>query len=106
MTDNPTRFNPFYSLKTQLILGAIVLLGLSVGSISYSLVVQQRRMLTNEIERTIVYQGRNIALSCQTALLRSDPELELFPQVRRILSQSENISLVVITDAKGLIQGA
>jgi sigma-B regulation protein RsbU (phosphoserine phosphatase) len=78
---------------------------ITVGSISSSLVVQEKQILTTEIQKTIVFQGRNIALSSEKALLRSDPEFELFPRVKRILSQSENITSVVITDSDGLIQG-
>ncbi len=105
MNDNGRRFNALFSLKTQLVLGAVVLLALTAGSISYSLLVHQKRILEREIEKTIVYQGRNIALGSQTALLRSDPEFELFPRVKRILSRSESITSVVITDSEGLIQG-
>jgi methyl-accepting chemotaxis protein len=105
MKDSGTRFNTLFSLRTQLVLGAIALLALTAGSISYSLLVHQKQMLEREIEKTIVYQGRNIALGSQTALLRSDPEFELFPRVKRILSRSESITSVVITDSDGLIQG-
>jgi serine phosphatase RsbU (regulator of sigma subunit) len=105
MQDNRTKLNPFFSLKTQLVVGAVALLAVTISLISYSLVLQEKRILTSEIEKTIILQGRNIALSSEKALLRSDPEFELFPRIKRILSHSENIKSVVITDSDGLIQG-
>ena len=57
------RISPFYSLKTQLCAGAILLLAVTLGSISYFLIEDKKNILHNEIEKTIVFQGRNIALS-------------------------------------------
>ncbi|MDH3380703.1 MAG: HAMP domain-containing protein, partial [Gammaproteobacteria bacterium] len=105
MTTTPTKLNPWYSLKAQLILGAIVMLTITLGSISYFLLVHEKYVLIAEIEKTTIFQGRNIALGSEKALLRSDPEFELFPRVKRILSRSASITSVVITDADGVIHG-
>lgn len=93
------------SLRTQLCLGATALLGITLITVSYSLMILEGRVLREEIEKTLTLQGRNIALSSEKALLRSDPEFELFPLVNRILAGSNNITSVVVTDADGLIQG-
>lgn len=99
------RVNPFFSLKMQLVLGAVALLVITTGAVSYLLVVHEKHLLISGIENTVILQGRNIALSSEKALLRSDPEFELFPLVKRILARNDNVESVVITDAYGLIQG-
>ncbi|UCG50787.1 MAG: SpoIIE family protein phosphatase, partial [Candidatus Latescibacterota bacterium] len=104
MTENKRRLNPFYSLKTQLCTGAIALLALTLASVSYLLIEHQKRILVGELQKTIVLQGRNIALSSRKALLRSDPEYELFPILKRISSRNDGVEYVVITDAENLIQ--
>jgi sigma-B regulation protein RsbU (phosphoserine phosphatase) len=97
--------NPFHSLRTQLCAGAIALLGVTVLAIGYFLIEHEKRILTGEIEKTVVLQGRNIALGSEKALLRTDPEFELFPLVRNLLASSESIRSVVITDADGVVCG-
>jgi len=97
--------NPFHSLRTQLCAGAVVLLGITVASISYFLIDYEKRILRSEIQKAVVLQGRNIALGSEKALLRSDPEFELFPLVRTLLETSESIESIVITDADGVIYG-
>jgi len=94
-----------HSLRTQLWLGAVLLLGLTVSSISYFLIVNDKKTLTYELEKAIVLQGRNVALSSQKALLHADPELELFPLITRILEGQEAVLSVTVTDSEHLIQG-
>jgi len=62
-------------------------------------------MITSEVEKTIVLQGRNIALSSEKSLLRSDPEFELYPLVNRILEQSNSVESVSVVDQNGIVQG-
>ncbi len=105
--DNPqARVSRIHSLKTRMCLGTILLLALTLASISYSLIIHEKRILTNEIERAVTLQSRNIALSSEKALLRSDPEFELCPLVKRIIDKSSNVLSVVITDSRGITQGA
>jgi serine phosphatase RsbU (regulator of sigma subunit) len=96
----------FQSLRTQMCLGTILLLGITVGSISYSLILHERNILKNEIERSVILQGRNIALSGEKALLRPDPEFELFPLINKLIQENENIISAVVTDSEGIIQGS
>lgn len=100
-----TRVHLRHSLKTQLFAGALLLLGVTISVVGYSLIVQQGRALTVEMERTVVLQGRNIALSSAKPLLRDDPEFELYPLVTRMLKDVAQITGVVIVDAEGVIQG-
>jgi serine phosphatase RsbU (regulator of sigma subunit) len=95
----------FYSLRTQLWLGTLLLMAITVSVISYLLIVTEEKTLTNELEKTIVLQGRNIALSSQKALLHVDPEIELFPLVTRILEDQDAVLSVTITDTDGIVHG-
>jgi len=97
--------SPFHSLRTQLFAGAIALLGFTVASISYVLINYEVRLLRDEIRKAVILQGRNIALGSEKALLRSDPEFELYPLVKNLLDSSESIESAVITDADGIIYG-
>ena len=99
------KMNPFHSLRTQLCAGAIVLLGVTVASISYFLIDYEKTILRDEIQKAVVLQGRNIALGSEKALLRSDPEFELFPLVKTLTETTPSIESVVITDADGVIYG-
>lgn len=99
------RIHPFHSLRTQLCAGAVAMLGVTVFAIGYFLIDSEKRILTSEIEKTVVLQGRNIALGSEKALLRADPEFELYPLVKNLLAASESIESVVITDAEGIVCG-
>jgi serine phosphatase RsbU (regulator of sigma subunit) len=104
MTNDEFKVNPIYSLKFQLCAGAIGLLGLALASVSYFLIEHQKRILTTDLQKTIILQGRNVALSSAKALFRSDPEFELVPLVTRISESSEEITSLVITDSDNTIQ--
>ncbi len=99
------RINPLRSLKTQMCLGTILLLGITVASISYSLIIHEKIILKNEIERSLSLQGKNISLSSVKALLRPDPEFELYPLINQLVKNSNSVVSVVVTDADGIIQG-
>ena len=101
--DNQVRF--FHSLRTQLWLGTLLLMAITVSAISYLLIVHEEKMLTRELEKAVVLQGRNIALSSQKALLHVDPEIELFPLVTRIMEDQDALLSVTITDAEGIAHG-
>ncbi len=105
MGRNNNKVGFFQSLRTQLWLGALLLMGLTVSAISYFLIVNEEKTLRRELEKTVVLQGRNIALSSQMALLHTDPEIELFPLVTRLLVRQEAVLSVTITDADNRIQG-
>jgi sigma-B regulation protein RsbU (phosphoserine phosphatase) len=95
----------FQSLRTQLWLGTLLLMALTVSATSYLLVVNDKKKLTDDLEKTVVLQGRNIALSSQKALLHADPEIELYPLVTRILEDQPSVMSVTVTDANGVVQG-
>jgi serine phosphatase RsbU (regulator of sigma subunit) len=105
MADNPNKVGFFHSLRTQLWLGSLGLLALTVSAISYFLIVNEKRTITRDMENTVVLQGRNLALSSQKALLHADPEIELFPLITRILEHQKEVITVTITDADNITQG-
>jgi serine phosphatase RsbU (regulator of sigma subunit) len=105
MSNSENQVGFFHSLRTQLWLGTLLLMAITVSAISYLLIVNEEKTLTHELEKTVVLQGRNIALSSQKALLHVDPEIELFPLVTRILDNQDAVLSVTITDADGFVQG-
>jgi serine phosphatase RsbU (regulator of sigma subunit) len=104
MTREEFKVSPVYSLKFQLCAGAIALLGLALASVSYFLIEHQKQILKEDLQKTIILQGRNVALSSVKAMFRSDPEFELVPLVTRISEGSKQITSLVITDADNTIQ--
>ncbi len=105
MGKNKQEVGFFHSLRTQLWLGTLLLMAITVSAISYLLIVNEENTLTRELEKTVVLQGRNIALSSQKALLHVDPEIELFPLVTSILAGQEAMLSVTVTDAEGFVHG-
>jgi len=99
------RVSVFRSLRTQLVVGAVVLLAVTIAAVGYALIINQKRLLTHEMQHTVALHGRNIALSSARSLLRVDPEFELYPLVTRVLEEVPQIQSVVVVDAKGAIQG-
>jgi serine phosphatase RsbU (regulator of sigma subunit) len=103
MTDR--RVHPLRSLRTQLLGGAVILLCLSVAAVGYFLILHQEHILTDEMQKTIILQGRNIAQSAEKSLLHADPEFELYPLVTRLIEDNRRITSITIVDANGRIQG-
>jgi serine phosphatase RsbU (regulator of sigma subunit) len=83
----------------------VLLLGVTVTAVGYFLILHQQNVLTAEMEKTVILQGRNIALSSQKPLLRDDPEFELFPLVTRIRESTPRVASIVIVDEEGVVQG-
>ena len=104
MNKSDTRTNMLFSLKFQLSVGAVLLIGLAIASISYFLIEHQKYILTEDLKTTIVLQARNVALSSAKSLLRPDPEFELVPLVTRITEGNADIQMLVISDANGVVQ--
>jgi sigma-B regulation protein RsbU (phosphoserine phosphatase) len=98
------RIAVFFSLKFQLVMGAVLLLTVTLLPISYLLIERQKDALVTDLDKTTVLQARNIARASAKALLRADPEFELLPLVERISTSSDNIVSLIITDSQGVIQ--
>ncbi|MDH3216603.1 MAG: hypothetical protein OEN01_09960, partial [Candidatus Krumholzibacteria bacterium] len=104
MNKQQFKVNPVHSLKFQLLFGAVGLLALTLTPVSYLLINYQKRILTHDLQNTIILQARNVALSSAKALFRSDPEFELVPLVTRIAESSDNITSLVITNSDHIVQ--
>jgi serine phosphatase RsbU (regulator of sigma subunit) len=94
-----------HSLRTQLTLGAVLLLVVTVSAVGYMLIIHQRNVLTAEIRGKAVLQGRNIALTSEKFLLRPDPEFDLFPMIQRLVESGSPVSSVVVVDDQGVVYG-
>jgi sigma-B regulation protein RsbU (phosphoserine phosphatase) len=86
-------------------LGTILLIGMAVGGIAYALILHQESIYRDELIRTVLLQGRNVALSSEKFLLRSDPEFELFPLAKRLVRQNQDVLDVTFPAASGKILG-
>lgn len=83
--------------------GAIGVLAVTVTVVSFVLIQGDRRILTQEIENSVILQGRNVALASEKALLSSDPEFELYPLVARMSERNKSIISVTITDSSSVM---
>jgi len=95
----------FNSLRMQLLIGAALLLAITVAGVGYALSLNQRRSLTQTMIQTVALQGRNVALSGEKSILRPDPEFELCPLVTRIMTEVPDIQALVVVDRDGAVQG-
>jgi len=96
----------FLTLKFQLVTGAVLLLTLTLLPIAHLLIERQKSVLIDDLDKTTVLHGRGVATASAKALLRPDPEFELFPLVERTTATSTNVVSLVITDSQGNIQAA
>lgn len=93
-----------HSLRTQLCLGVVVLLTLSVGSIGYCLMSQQRFSLRREMEKSLVLQGRSIAAASEGVLAAHDTGIGSAALAETARVENRDIRAVVITDIGGIIR--
>jgi len=103
--ENTRRVRIWDSLRTQLLLGAVGLLAVTIAAVGYALIVHQKQLLTREMQQTVALHGRNVALSSAKSLLRVDPEFELYPLVTRVLEEVPQIRSLIVVDAERVIQG-
>jgi serine phosphatase RsbU (regulator of sigma subunit) len=103
MMHSKLRVHPVFSLLTQLSVGTFFLLAGTLGMASWAIIASGSHSIAEERERAVILQGRNIALSCEKALLRADPELEIYPLVARVHKQDADLTMLVITDGAGTI---
>jgi sigma-B regulation protein RsbU (phosphoserine phosphatase) len=84
-----------------LVTGSVALLTFTIVILSWILI----DLLANQWRKSVILQGRNIALSGERALLRSDPEYDLHPLITRISNRDADVVNVVVTDAAGITVG-
>ena len=64
-----------------------------------------RRILTEEIQTRLLVEARNLAFLSADALLGDFPELTLVPLVTNISKGRDELSLAVVVDHQGVVQG-
>lgn len=93
------------NLKFQITLFVLLLIAGLVTAFSLTSARVQRTILLEEVRQKVVLQGRNLALNYSKPLLHKDPEFELHPHIRKVLSGDRNIRSVVVVDREGKIKG-
>lgn len=96
---------PRISVRTIVITFTVVIVAAAVLAVGTVAERNTRRALTREAEARLLLEARNLALTAAGALLTDLPELTLHPVVRELGESRPELSFVVVTDHKGVIQG-
>ncbi len=89
-------------IATSSAVGITAIAVLSVGSVQER---NARVALTSEIETRLLLEARNLALASSSALLTDLPELVLLPLAKEMQSDQPELSLAVVANHEGIIQG-
>ncbi len=93
------------SMKLILSTTTALLVALAVASVALITERSTRRTLQTEMETRLVLEARNLALLSTDALLTEYPELTLYPLVREMLDRQTHLTMAVILDHAGRVQG-
>ncbi len=93
------------SMKLILSMTTSILVASAVAGVALVTEHNVRRELTREMETRLVLEARNLALLSTDALLAEFPELTLCPLVREMVDRQPDITLAVVLDHEGLVQG-
>jgi serine phosphatase RsbU (regulator of sigma subunit) len=103
--ERPKTRRPVLSIRWIVTLAAVALTTgavLSVGAVAER---NTRHALTTEIEARLLLDARNLALAGSSAMLGDYPELTLYPLAKELEARQPELSMVVIVDNSGTIQG-
>ncbi|MDO9695729.1 MAG: HD domain-containing protein, partial [Candidatus Latescibacteria bacterium] len=78
---------------------------LSVAGVAVVTERSTRRTLQAEMQMRLVLEARNLALLSTDALLAEYPELTLYPAVREMLDRQKHLTMAVVLDHAGRVQG-
>ena len=104
MTANRPR-RAVWSIRWIVACAAVVLTTLIVLGVSGFMEKRTRDVLAREIESRLMLQARNLALTSSGAIVTDYPELTLAPLVREMQARQHELTLVVVLDRAGNIQG-
>jgi HD-GYP domain-containing protein (c-di-GMP phosphodiesterase class II) len=93
------------SMKLILSTTTVLLVALSVAGVAVVTEQSTRRTLQAEMESRLVLEARNLALLSTDALLAEYPELTLYPMVREMLERQPHLTMAVVLDHAGRVQG-
>jgi serine phosphatase RsbU (regulator of sigma subunit)/anti-sigma regulatory factor (Ser/Thr protein kinase) len=96
---------PVWSIRWIVACAAVVLTTLVVLGVSGFMEKRTRDVLAREIESRLMLQARNLALTSSGAIVTDYPELTLAPLVREMQTRQHELTLVVVLDRAGNIQG-
>lgn len=93
------------SMKLILSTTTALLVALSVAGVAVITERSTRRTLQAEMQSRLVLEARNLALLSTDALLADYPELTLYPAVREMLERQTHLTMAVVLDHAGRVQG-
>jgi response regulator RpfG family c-di-GMP phosphodiesterase len=102
---NPVPTRRIVSMKLVFSLVTVALVGLTVVGVFLITERNARRALQSEMEMRLVLEARHLALLSADALLAEYPELTLCPIVREMMQRRPYLTVAVVTDHEGRIQG-
>jgi serine phosphatase RsbU (regulator of sigma subunit) len=92
-------------LKVQITVLVMLLLAGIVSAFSWTMATQERRLMLSDVQRRVLIQARHISLAAAKPLLHTDPEFELHPLITRVMRTDYDITSIIVTDSRGIIQG-
>lgn len=97
---------PFYRrLSVQVGLTVALVSGIALGITVWFVASQQRATLTNELTLRLLAESRSLSLATAGPLLRHDPELGLHPLIVKALSETPDLTELVVLDLQRTVQG-
>ncbi len=104
--DSPVRREQ-RTISIKLILTSVttILVALTVAGVALVTEHNTRNTLQREMETRLLLEARNLALLSTDALLSDFPELTLYPVVREMRERQEHLTLAVVMDHAGRVQG-
>ena len=94
-----------WSIRWIVTVAAVLLTAGAVASVGAVAERNTRRALTAEIETRLLLDARTLALASTGAMLGDYPELTLHPLAKELLARQPELSVIVVTDIRGVVQG-
>jgi sensor histidine kinase regulating citrate/malate metabolism len=94
-----------WSIRWIVTVAAVLLTAGAVVSVGAVAERNVRRALTTEIKTRLLLDARTLALASTGAMLGDYPELTLHPLAKELLARQPELSVIVVTDIRGVVQG-
>jgi serine phosphatase RsbU (regulator of sigma subunit) len=101
----PSKRKRIFGIRLIVTSGAVAITAVAVLCVGAVQERNARAALTTEIETRLLLEARNLALASSSALLAELPELVLLPLVREMQTDQPELSLAVVANHEGIIQG-
>lgn len=103
MTERKTKV--VWSIRWIVAVAAVLLTAGAVVSVGAVAERNTRRALTAEIETRLLLDARTLALASTGAMLGDYPELTLHPLAKELLARQPELTVIVVADNQGVVQG-